>query len=266
MDEKRIIPCLDMDEGRVVKGVKFEGIVDIGDPVEVALRYQEQGAKELTMLDIGASSKGRRTQLDVVQRVAEAITIPLCVGGGIRSLEDVQRLLDVGVKKVSVSSAALDNPQLLSAIARAFGSSTLVLSIDAKGMGRDEEGRPIWHVFSKGGKIDTGREVAAWALLASEQGVGEILVNSIDTDGMGGGYDLPLLRWVKQAVSLPVIASSGAGSLEQIAAGLLPPNPKEADGGGAGADAALVASMLHFGKTTIGEIKEYLTGRGVKIK
>ncbi|MDR0452341.1 MAG: imidazole glycerol phosphate synthase subunit HisF [Treponema sp.] len=258
MQAKRIIPCLDVDDGRVVKGVKFKGIRDAGDPVELARRYNEEGADELTFLDIGASYKSRATLLDVVRRVAKEVFIPLCVGGGIRSVEDMRDAMNAGADKVSVCTSALKNPALLADMARAYGRQCVVLSIDAKrvpgGGTRDEE--PRWNAYSHGGREDTGIDAIAWAARAVELGAGEILLNSIDADGTGAGYDLELTRRILETAPVPVIASGGAGNLGQIAEVLLDP----------GADAALVASMLHFGEATIPEIKKFIESKGVCVR
>jgi cyclase len=251
MKHKRIIPCLDVDDGRVVKGIKFEGIREVGDPVELARRYSDDGADELAFLDIGATHKSRATLLDVVRKVAAEISIPLCVGGGIRSLDDMREAMSAGAGKVSVCSSALQRPPLLREMADAYGSQCVVLSIDAKRIGEKR-----WNAFSHGGRTDTGIDAIEWAMQAVELGAGEILVNSIDADGTGGGYDLELLRRVINAVPVPVIASGGAGSLDQIAGVLL----------STGADAALVASMLHFGKTTVREIKKHAETMGVCVR
>ncbi|MDR2028786.1 MAG: imidazole glycerol phosphate synthase subunit HisF [Treponema sp.] len=274
MQAKRIIPCLDVDDGRVVKGVKFKGIQDAGDPVEMARRYNDEGADELTFLDIGASYKSRATLLDVVRRVAAEVFIPLCVGGGIRSVEDMREAMNAGADKVSVCTSALKNPSLLEAMARAYGSQCVVLSIDAKRVpplagngGRADT--PRWHAFSHGGREDTGIDAAAWAVQAVELGAGEILLNSIDADGTGAGYDLELTRIIMDAVPVPVIASGGAGDLDQIVRVLLGHDWAGAGSAGpseGGADAALVASMLHFGKTTIPEIKKYAESKGVCVR
>lgn len=250
LQAKRIIPCLDVDDGRVVKGIKFKGIQDAGDPVELARRYNDEGADELTFLDIGASYKSRATLLDVVKRVAAEVFIPLCVGGGIRQVDDMREAMNAGADKVSVCTAALLNPGLLTEMARAYGSQCVVLSIDAARVGSS------WNAFSHGGRIDTGIDAAAWAIQAVELGAGEILLNSIDADGTGAGYDMDLTRTILEAVPVPVIASGGAGNLEQIASVLLAGN----------ADAALVASMLHFGKTTIHDIKQYAESKGVCVR
>jgi cyclase len=280
MQAKRIIPCLDVDDGRVVKGVKFKGIQDAGDPVELARRYNDQGADELTFLDIGASYKSRATLLDVVSRVAAEVFIPLCVGGGIRSAGDMRDAMNAGADKVSVCTAALKNPALLSEMARAYGSQCVVLSLDAKRVPRegDSGGPPFtWHAFSHGGREDTGIDAIQWAVQAVELGAGEILLNSIDADGTGSGYDRELTEAVLEAVPVPVIASGGAGTLDQIARILLPAvlspgniySPEKGAPAAAlsgGADAALVASLLHFEKTTIPEIKKYAESKGVCVR
>jgi len=248
---KRIIPCLDVDVGRVVKGVKFKELSDAGDPVELARRYNAEGADELCFLDIGASYKSRATLLEVVRQVAKEVFIPLCVGGGIRTVEDMREAMNAGADKVSVCTSALARPELLTEMARAYGSQCVVLSIDAARAG---EGR--WHAYSHGGRTDTGRDAAAWAAEAVDRGAGEILLNSIDADGTGAGYDLELTCAILEAVPVPVIASGGAGDLAQIAGVLKDP----------GADAALVASLLHFGKTTIPAIKQYAASHGVPVR
>ena len=267
MQAKRIIPCLDVDDGRVVKGIKFKGIKDAGDPVELARRYNDDGADELTFLDIGASYKSRATLLDVVRRVAAEVFIPLCVGGGIRTLDDMRQAMNAGADKVSVCTSALQRPELLSEMAAAYGSQCVVLSIDAK----RAVGGLTWTAFSHGGRTDTGIDAVEWAAQAAELGAGEILLNSIDADGTGGGYDLELTRRILEAVPVPVIASGGAGNLEQIAAVLLSTASAEtpapiAANAAPGADAALVASLLHFGKTTIREIKRHAESKGVCVR
>jgi cyclase len=268
MQAKRIIPCLDVDDGRVVKGVKFKGIVDAGDPVELARRYNDDGADELTFLDIGASYKSRATLLDVVRRVAAEVFIPLCVGGGIRTLDDMRDAMNSGADKVSVCTSALQRPELLREMAAAYGSQCVVLSIDAK---RVTGGGLRWNAYSHGGRKDTGLDAVQWAQAAVELGAGEILLNSIDADGTGAGYDLELTRRILEAVPVPVIASGGAGNLDQIAAVLLstasPEMPESiARNEAVGADAALVASLLHFGKTTIKEIKKHAELKGVCVR
>ena len=252
MNVKRIIPCLDVDDGRVVKGIKFEGIKEVGDPVEFAKKYVADGADELAFLDIGATSKSRATMLDVVKKVAAEVTIPFCVGGGIRTVDDMRSVMEAGASKVSVCSSALARPQLLCELANAFGSKQLMLAIDAKKVA-DINGKPRWNAFSHGGKIDSGIDAIEWAVRAVELGAGEIMVNSIDADGTEAGYDLELTQQIANAVNVPVIASGGAGTLDQITDVLL--NTK--------AEAALVASLLHFGKTTVREIKEYARTKGV---
>jgi len=255
MQVKRIIPCLDVDNGKVVKGVKFEGIKEVGDPVEFARRYNADGADELTFLDIGATVKSRATLLEVVKKVAAEISIPLCVGGGIRTVDDMHAAMNAGAAKVSVCSSALNRPELLREMADAYGSRCVVLSIDAKRV-EGQGGGFSWHAFSHGGKTDSGIDAVEWAVRAAELGAGEILVNSIDADGTGEGYDLELTRRIKKTLAekfpaVTVIASGGAGTLEQITEGLFV------------ADAALVASLLHFGKTTVQEIKKYAEAKGV---
>jgi cyclase len=256
MQAKRIIPCLDVDDGRVVKGIKFKGIQDAGDPVELARRYNGDGADELTFLDIGASYKSRATLLDVVRQVAAEMFIPLCVGGGIRTAADMRDAMNAGADKVSVCTSALERPELLAEMAKAYGSQCVVLSIDAKRVDSAEPGKPVWHAFSHGGRRDTGLDAVEWAVKAVKLGAGEILLNSIDADGMGTGYDLELTAAILDAVPVPVIASGGAGDLDQIAGVLKDP----------GADAALVASLLHFGKTTIPDIKKHAQSKGVCVR
>jgi cyclase len=265
---KRIIPCLDVDDGRVVKGIKFKGIRDAGDPVELARRYNGEGADELTFLDIGASYKSRATLLEVVARVAAEVFIPLCVGGGIRTVDDMRDAMNAGADKVSVCTSALKRPELLREMAAAYGSQCVVLSIDAARVpGAGSVAAPVWHAYSHGGRTDTGIDAVRWAVEAVEAGAGEILLNSIDADGTGAGYDLELTRAVLEAVPVPVIASGGAGSLDQIAGVLLDEGPPSNAGPrSVGADAALVASLLHFGKTTIPEIKRYAESYGVCVR
>jgi len=277
MQAKRIIPCLDVDDGRVVKGKKFKSIEDAGDPVEMARRYNDDGADELCFLDIGASYKSRATLLDVVSRVAAEVFVPLCVGGGIRSVEDMRQAMNAGADKVSVCTSALQRPLLLKEMAKAYGSQCVVLSIDAAravdpvpassaatpdkpAAAPDKPGTMRWHAWSHGGRTDTGFDAVQWAIQAVELGAGEILLNSIDADGMGTGYDLELTQAIIKAVPVPVIASGGAGTLDQIAGVLLDSENSE------GADAALVASLLHFGKTTIREIKQYAQAKGVCVR
>ena len=275
MQAKRIIPCLDVDDGRVVKGIKFKGIHDAGDPVELARRYNDDGADELTFLDIGASYKSRATLLDVVRKVAAEVFIPLCVGGGIRAVDDMRDAMNSGADKVSVCTSALSRPDLLREMANAYGSQCVVLSIDAK---RVEGLNALrWNAYSHGGRTDTGIDAIEWAVRAVELGAGEILLNSIDADGTGGGYDLELTRRILNSVPVPVIASGGAGTLDQIAEVLLStaspemsssvsPNDAPFGADAPGADAALVASLLHFEKTTIKEIKKHAEAKGVCVR
>ena len=248
---KRIIPCLDVKDGRVVKGVKFVNLRDAGDPVEAALAYDAQGADELVFLDITASHENRDTMLDMVRRTAEGIYMPLTVGGGIRSVDDVRRLLRAGADKVSLNTAALARPEVIREAAERFGSQCIVVAIDAR---REGEGR--WGVYTHGGRRATGRDAVTWAREATTLGAGEILLTSMDRDGTKDGYDLELTRAIGSAVSVPVIASGGAGSLEHFYEALVE----------GGADAALAASLFHFGIHTIAEAKAYLRERGVEVR
>jgi len=250
---KRMIPCLDVHAGRVVKGVRFVDLRDAGDPVEAALAYDAQGADELVFLDITASHEERAIMLDVVRRTAEGIYMPLTVGGGIRSVEDIRTLLRAGADKVSLNTAALERPELIRDAAQRFGSQCIVVAIDAK----REPGPPLrWGVYTHGGRRPTGRDAVQWAIQVEALGAGEILLTSMDRDGTGDGYDLELTRAVSEATSVPVIASGGAGTLEHLRQGVV-------DGK---ADAVLVASMFHFGRHTIGEAKAYLRERGVAVR
>jgi len=253
---KRVVPCLDVKDGRVVKGVQFVDLRDAGDPVEAALAYDAQGADELVFLDITASHEARDTMLDVVRRTAEGIYMPLTVGGGIRTVEDVRRLLRAGADKISLNTAALERPTVIREAVERFGSQCIVVAIDA----RREPGRPDeplrWGVYTHGGRRPAGRDAIEWAREAVTLGAGEILLTSMDRDGTKNGYDLELTRAVSQSVSVPVIASGGAGSLEHLYEGLV-------DGC---ADAALAASIFHFGTHTIAEAKAYLRGRGVEVR
>ena len=248
---KRIIPCLDVDGGRVVKGVNFVGLRDAGDPVEVARRYNEEGADELTFLDIGASHEGRDTIVDVVREVAKEVFIPLTVGGGIRKLDDIYNLLDVGCDKVSVNSAAIKRPAFIEEGAKRFGSQCIVVAIDAK---RVDENR--WHVFTHGGRNDTGIDAVEWAIEAYNRGAGELLVTSMDADGTKAGFDNALNRAISDKVDIPVIASGGAGTMEHM---------KEAFTVGH-ADAALAASIFHFREIDIMELKRYLHDEGIPVR
>ncbi len=251
---KRLIPCLDVKDGRVVKGVQFVNLRDAGDPVEAAQAYDAQGADELVFLDITASHEGRAIMLDVVRRTAEGIYMPLTVGGGVRTLADIRTLLRAGADKVSLNTAALERPELVSEAARAFGSQCIVVAIDAK----REPGAapPRWGVYTHGGRRPTGRDAVEWARQVEGLGAGEILLTSMDRDGTGDGYDLELTRAVSEAVSVPVIASGGAGSLEHLREGVVEGR----------ADAALVASLFHFGRHTIREAKQFLRDRGVAVR
>jgi imidazole glycerol-phosphate synthase subunit HisF len=248
---KRIIPCLDVRAGRVVKGVGFVGLRDAGDPVECARRYDAEGADEITFLDITASHEARGALLDVVERTAEVVFVPVTVGGGVRSPEDVQSLLDAGADKVSINTAAVSNPELISTIAAAWGRQVLVVAIDAK---RTEHG--TFEVFTHGGRRATGIDAVEWARRAAELGAGEILLTSMDRDGTKAGYDVELLRRVADAVDIPVIASGGVGNLEHLREGL-------SEGG---ADAALAASIFHDGIHSVAEAKRYLTQHGVLVR
>jgi cyclase len=251
---KRIIPCLDVKDGRVVKGVRFVDLRDAGDPVEAALAYDAQGADELVFLDITASHEARAIMLDVVRRTAEGIYMPLTVGGGIRSIDDVRGLLRAGADKVSLNTAALERPGLVREAAERFGSQCIVVAIDARRQGRGTRQR--WGVYSHGGRRPAGRDAIQWAGEVVELGAGEILLTSMDRDGTKDGYDLELTRAVSEAVPVPVIASGGAGSLEHLYEGL-------AEGR---ADAVLAASIFHFGMHTIAEAKAYLRERGVEVR
>ncbi|MGL4461489.1 MAG: imidazole glycerol phosphate synthase subunit HisF [Planctomycetia bacterium] len=251
---KRIIPCLDVDRGRVVKGVNFLGLCDAGDPVEVAARYEQQGADELVFLDISASHEARDILLDVVYRTAAVCFMPVTVGGGVRTLDDVRRLLNAGADKVSINSAASRDPALVRAAAERFGSQCIVVNIDPKRVERD--GRTVWEVFINGGRVSTGREAVAWAEEVEALGAGEIVLTSMDADGTKNGYDLEMTRTVSEAVRIPVVASGGAGGPEHLYRALT-------DGG---ADAALAASIFHFGAYTIEETKQYLAERGVPVR
>jgi cyclase len=251
----RVIPCLDVDAGRVVKGVNFAGLRDAGDPVELARRYDEQGADELTFLDITASSAGRETTYEVVRRTAEQVFIPLTVGGGVRSAADVDALLRAGADKVGVNTAAIDRPDLLGEIAERFGRQVLVLSVDARRVQGGTVTDSGFEVTTHGGRRGTGIDAVAWAREAAERGAGEILLNSMDADGTKDGYDLQLVRLVRAAVTVPVIASGGAGKLADFAPAVT-----------AGADAVLAASVFHFGDLTVGAVKEALAQEGIEIR
>ena len=245
---KRIIPCLDVKDGRVVKGVNFVGLVDAGDPVEIAKRYNEEGADELCFLDITASHLGRDTIVDVVERVARELFIPLTVGGGIRTIDDISRLLNVGCDKISLNSAAIKNPNLIDEAANKFGSQCVVVAIDAK---ITDEG---YSVFINGGRLDTGKDALAWAKEAQERGAGEILLTSMDCDGVKNGFELNLTR-IFSALDIPVIASGGAGKMEHFKDAFLE-----------GADACLAASIFHFREIEIKALKTYLREQGIEVR
>jgi len=252
---RRIIPCLDVKSGRVVKGVNFVGLRDAGDPVECAIRYSEGGADEITFLDITASHEERRTIFDIVERTARAISVPLTVGGGVRTVADVRDLLHAGADKVSMNSAAVTNPELVAEASSLYGSQAIVVAIDAKCVNVGEPSRR-WDVFTHGGRKDTGLDAVAWAKRVCDLGAGEILLTSMDKDGTRDGYDLAVTRAIADAVSVPVIASGGVGTLEHLYEGLT----------AGGADAALAASIFHDGQFTVAEVKAYLASRGVCVR
>ena len=251
---KRIIPCLDVDNGRVVKGVQFVDIRDAGDPVEVARRYDEQGADEITFLDITASSDDRDTIVHVVEDVASQVFIPLTVGGGIRTVEDVRRMLNAGADKVAINTAAVFNPEFVKEAADHFGSQCIVVAIDAK-QGADGD-NPKWEIFTHGGRKPTGIDAVEWAKKMADYGAGEILLTSMDRDGTRDGFDLALTRTICDAVPIPVIASGGVGNLEHLAEGVTEGH----------ADAVLAASIFHFGEHTVGEAKEYMKQRNIEVR
>lgn len=252
---KRIIPCLDVDAGRVVKGVRFVEIRDAGDPVEIAKRYDEQGADEITFLDITASSDERDTMIHVVEQVASQVFIPLTVGGGIRTLEDIRRLLIAGADKISINTAAIKNPDFVGEASRRFGAQCIVVAIDAKRT--SAEGAPgRWEIFTHGGRNATGIDAIEWAVQMERQGAGEILLTSMDRDGTRDGFDLALTRAISAAVNIPVIASGGVGTLEHLAAGVIEGK----------ADAVLAASIFHFGEHTIQEAKRVMQQHGIEVR
>jgi len=252
---KRIIPCLDVDKGRVVKGVQFVDIRDAGDPVEVAKCYNEQGADEITFLDISASHEGRDTTLHTVERMASEVFIPLTVGGGVRTLEDIRALLNAGADKVSINSAAVKNPEFVRDAAEKFGSQCIVVAIDAKQV--SAEGEPLaWEIFTHGGRKPTGIDAIAWAKRMNAYGAGEILLTSMDRDGTKNGFDLALTRAISEAVNIPVIASGGVGDLQHLVDGVVEGK----------ADAVLAASIFHFGEYTVPEAKAFMAERGVEVR
>lgn len=252
---KRVIPCLDVDNGRVVKGVRFVDIRDAGDPVEVARRYNDEGADEITFLDITASSDERETMVQVVEQVAGEVFIPLTVGGGIRKSDDIRRMLNAGADKVGINTAAISNPDFVREAAERFGSQCIVVSIDAKRVSQEAEpGR--WEIFTHGGRKPTGIDAVEWALRMQDYGAGEILLTSMDRDGTKAGFDLALCRTISDAVRIPVIASGGVGTLDHLVDGILKGR----------ADAVLAASIFHFAEYSIGEAKHFMAARGIEMR
>lgn len=252
---KRIIPCLDVDNGRVVKGVKFENIRDAGDPVEIARRYNEQGADEITFLDITASVDNRNTTLHTVERMASEVFIPLTVGGGVRTLEDIRNLLNAGADKVSINTAAVFHPEFVQEAAERFGSQCIVVAIDAKKV--SAVGEPDrWEIFTHGGRKPTGLDAIVWAKNMEDLGAGEILLTSMDQDGMKNGFDLGVTRAISEAITLPVIASGGVGNLQHLADGILHGK----------ADAVLAASIFHFAEFTVPEAKAFMAEQGIIVR
>lgn len=248
---KRIIPCLDVDNGRVVKGVQFVDIKDAGDPVEVAQRYNEQGADEITFLDITATHHGRDTTYHTVERMAETVFVPLTVGGGVRKVDDIRHLLNAGADKVSINSAAIFNPEFVGEAAARFGSQCIVVAIDAKKVGDNQ-----WEIFTHGGRKATGIDAVAWAVKMAGFGAGELLVTSMDSDGTKNGYDIALMKRITDSVNVPVIASGGVGNLQHLAEGVLQ----------GGVDAVLAASIFHFGEYTVGEAKQFMAQQGIEMR
>lgn len=255
---KRVIPCLDVTAGRVVKGVNFVSLRDAGDPVEIAKRYDEQGADELTFLDITASSDDRDLILHVIEDVAAQVFIPLTVGGGVRKVEDVRRLLNAGADKVSINTSAVQTPELVGEACAKYGSQCIVIAIDAKrtGVATGDAQRSGWEVFTHGGRRQTGIDALAWARKMQEYGAGELLVTSMDRDGTREGFDIDLTRRISDAVDIPVIASGGVGNLDHLAQGILAGR----------ADAVLAASIFHFGEFSVREAKEYMAARGIEVR
>lgn len=248
---KRIIPCLDVDNGRVVKGVQFIDIKDAGDPVEVAQRYNEQGADEITFLDITATHHGRDTTYHTVEQMAQTVFVPLTVGGGVREVTDIRNLLNAGADKVAINSAAVFNPDFVGEAANRFGSQCIVVAIDAKQVGTNQ-----WEIFTHGGRKPTGIDAVAWAIKMAKIGAGELLITSMDGDGTRQGYDLALMKSITDSVNIPVIASGGVGNLQHLADGILH----------GGADAVLAASIFHFGDYTIEEAKRFMTKQGIAMR
>jgi len=247
---KRVIPCLDVNKGRVVKGVNFVNLKDAGDPVELAARYDKEGADELVFLDITASNEERDITYEMVKRVAEAVSIPFTVGGGIKTIEDIQKLLDAGADKVSLGTAAVKDENFIEAAAKHFGSQCIVVAVDARSMGEGQ-----WEVYINGGKVATGKNVLSWVKRVEELGAGEILLTSMDRDGTKDGYDVELTRMVSEAVNIPVTASGGAGTLEDFGDAVIRGK----------ADAVLAASLFHYGTYSISQVKEYLKSQGVVV-
>ncbi|WP_419945960.1 imidazole glycerol phosphate synthase subunit HisF [Candidatus Poriferisodalis sp.] len=256
MKTVRVIPCLDVDDGRVVKGVNFVGLRDAGDPVELAAAYDRQGADEVVFLDITASAHGRDTIIELARHTAEEVFIPFTIGGGIRTVDDARALLRAGADKVSVGSAAVARPELVREIADEFGSQCVVVSVDVKSNDAGADGNTMWNVYVRGGREDTGLDALAWVRWAADLGAGEILLNSMDADGTKAGFDLELTKAVVDAVSIPVVASGGAGTLQHLVDGAVI----------AGADAVLAASIFHFGEHTIADAKRALADAGVAVR
>jgi cyclase len=252
---KRIIPCLDVDKGRVVKGVKFLDIRDAGDPVEIARRYDQAGADEITFLDITATHEGRATTVKTVERMASEVFVPLTVGGGIREIADIRTMLNAGADKVSINSAAIHHPDFVKAAADKFGAQCIVIAIDAKKVSQPSE-KDRWEIFTHGGRKATGIDAVEWAIRMTTDGAGEVLLTSMDADGTKAGYDLGLVRAISDAVTVPVIASGGVGNLQHLADGIIEGH----------ADAVLAASIFHFGEYTIQEAKQYLAERGIEMR
>ncbi|MCF8158637.1 MAG: imidazole glycerol phosphate synthase subunit HisF [Burkholderiaceae bacterium] len=253
---KRIIPCLDVTDGRVVKGVNFLELRDAGDPVEIARRYDEQGADELTFLDITASSDNRGLILHIIEEVASQVFIPLTVGGGVREVEDVRRLLNAGADKVSINTSAVVNPQLVADASDRYGSQCIVVAIDAKQVGVDASGQPRWEVFTHGGRKETGLDAVEWARKMVSLGAGELLVTSMDRDGTKIGFNLGLNKAISDAVDVPIIASGGVGNLQHLVDGVKL----------GGADAVLAASIFHYGEYTVRQAKEYMREHGIEVR
>lgn len=252
---KRIIPCLDVDNGRVVKGINFVDIRDAGDPVEVAARYNREGADEITFLDITASSDNRETTIHMVEAIASEVFIPLTVGGGIRKVEDIRTMLNAGADKVAINTAAIHNPELVKEAAEYYGSQCIVVAIDAKKVSK--EGEPDrWDIFTHGGRKDTGIDAVKWAKKMADYGAGELLVTSMDKDGTKSGFNIPLTKAITDAVNIPIIASGGVGNLQHLVDGVLK----------AGADAVLAASIFHFNEYTVGEAKQFMADQGIEVR